>query len=117
MMRNQKRKSVNLLGWYSNGAELTARLVQLLEQSGVLVGSRRGFAMLVVYRGIAYSLCDNGGELNVEPCGDADGLRSIPTTASIGPALTLETIAYRVLCALNDERVDYERNEPGERIY
>ena len=55
-----------------------------------------------------WTVCDNGGELNVARINDSDSLRSIPYT-SFGEVLDGATMAHRVRVVLDGEDINWSR--------
>ena len=60
-----------------------------------------------------WSICDNGGELNVEKVNDMASMRSLPYVAR-GSMVDGGTMAYRVRCALDVSPIDYSLNLAGD---
>lgn len=56
--------------------------------------------------GDLWTICDNGGELNVERINAPETLRSVPYTAH-RTMLDGATMAYRVRCVIDDKPIDY----------
>lgn len=56
-----------------------------------------------------WSICDNGGELNVEKVNDMASMRSLPYVAW-GCMLDGATMAYRVRRVIDGEPIDYSLN-------
>lgn len=62
-----------------------------------------------------FTLCGNGGEINVEPINHEERMRSIPYTDN-RRTLTAETIAYRIWCAMTDQEIDYKYDAPAAHV-
>lgn len=59
--------------------------------------------------GDVFSLCDNGGEMNVDRVNGKEIGRSAPYTAHTR-MLDGATLAYRVRCILDGDEIDYARD-------
>lgn len=60
-----------------------------------------------------WSICDNGGELNVEKVNDMASLRSLPYVAW-GSMVDGGTMAYRVRCVLDGAPIDHTISLVGD---
>lgn len=73
---------------------------------------RVGSSEVLSVNGVWWTVCDNGGELNVERVNDPESMRSMPYTDTWG-TLDPTTMAYRIWCCLTDAEVDFDfRWEP-----
>jgi len=108
----------SLLGWREDGAKDTAKMLRLLERfgHGFRVIARDVNGCTVIRGGFEqhyrwFSLCDNGGEINVEAINRPETMVSVATDSVNRPRPTLETIALRLSDALLGRPIDYENVE------
>ncbi len=91
-------------------AEMWRTMLDCCKAFGLtVVGSLGGSAVIRDKARVLWTVCDNGGELNVERVNDAETMRSVPY-AAWGGMLDGATMAYRVRCVVDDDAVDYSRS-------
>jgi hypothetical protein len=116
-----------LYGWCHNGDDATARTLAALDEfyNVSKVGSM-GETIVVQFpynqespdlNGVWFSICDNGGEINVEPINqpaqlqkyypDGPIIRSMPYTSTL-KNITAEVMAYRIFKSMIGENPDWE---------
>lgn len=100
-------KKQNLLSWVVDGRQHTKTLLSLLAEQGIFL---RGWiddekTAILEKQGRLFTVWDNGGEIGVERI-NTSYLRMIPYVSN-GVAVTLETLAYRLLAAVRGEEVDW----------
>ena len=109
----------NLYGWCSleTNHKATRETLELLaEQGGKTIADMEHF-IVVKYNDRWYTLCDNGGEINVEAVNLTETLRSVPYISN-ADTLTTGTMLYRLLAAMRGEEIDYDwRAEFGFFLY
>lgn len=106
-----------LFGWYEDNPELTARLLAFLAEQGVKVIGYAGGCVVVRAGYVWWTLCDNGGEINVEKVNDAVRPVSIPTYGYVRPALTVETVGAWVLAVIRGQPIDWRLHIEGRALY
>ena len=70
------------------------------------------------FSNVWFDLCDNGGEVNVEPINTPerlkpyfpDGVVSVASTSN-SFTITAETMAYRIWCAMTGQEIDWNKND------
>jgi hypothetical protein len=96
-------------------ARLWAELIDSLGAFGLKIRGHLGADLVIESRDalgthpILWTVCDNGGELNVDRVNAAEIGRSVPYTA-FRAMLDGGTMAYRVRCVVDDDAVDYGRS-------
>lgn len=91
-------------------AEMWCVMLECLGAFGLTVaGSLCGSTVVRDKARVLWSVCDNGGELNVERINAPETLRSVPYT-SWGAMLDGATMAYRVRCVVDGGEVDYSKS-------
>ncbi len=111
---------INLLGWYSDGLGLTQALLRQLAGQGVGYLGEAAQAVVVSRDNKWWVMWDNGGEICVEKVNGTDEFTSVPSTVNhqvCGQPLTIGTIAYRILCAMKGEQINYDWRADDEPIY
>jgi hypothetical protein len=58
-----------------------------------------------------HSICDNGGEFNVEPVNHGERMRSIPYVDRLG-VVDAGTVAYRIAMVIKGEDIDWDARWP-----
>ena len=112
----------NIFTWKNDGEKKTTRfMLALSNHFGVKqVGNAGGDIIVTLpYKrnpeieytpGEWFTLCDNGGEINVEPINHEERMRSIPYTSN-EIQLTCESMAWRVWCAMTGQEIDWTWND------
>lgn len=91
-------------------AEMWRVMLECLGAFGLTVaGSLCGSTVIRDKAYALWTVCDNGGELNVERINAPETLRSVPYT-SWGAMLDGATMAYRVRCVVDDCEIEYDRS-------
>jgi len=109
-------KSVNLFGWNPKGLEETSRLLKLFIRGNDFQFEARTASNTILlrapfkYQYRILSLCDNGGEVNVEWVNHPDSLHSV-ASCSDSRHLNAETMHYRIMTVLDGEEIDYNHEE------
>ena len=91
-------------------AEMWRVMLECLNYFGLTVaGSLCGSTVVHDKARALWTVCDNGGELNVERINAPETLRSVPYT-SWRTMLDGATMAYRVRCVVDGGEVDYSKS-------
>lgn len=103
----------NLYGHSTNGTAATLRTIETLVAycNIKLVAHLENFIIIELpfsHQYAWYTLCDNGGEVNVEKINFLESLISVGYSSTQQPALAAEMMAYRIWCACTGQRIDYE---------
>jgi hypothetical protein len=110
--------TINLFGHRENGLNITAKVLRLLEHFGhdfKVIGSALDTIILQGGYSLKYrwfSICDNGGEINVAKI-NSDALPvSVATECALAPTPpNAETVALRLSDAILGRPIDYENVE------
>ncbi len=91
-------------------AEMWRVMLECLNYFGLTVaGSLCGSTVIRDKARVLWTVCDNGGELNVERINAPETLRSVAYT-SWRTMLDGATMAYRVRCVVDGGEVDYSKS-------
>jgi hypothetical protein len=94
--------------------ELFATMLRCFAGFDMRVVGTLGSGALLIQRaawphGDVFSLCDNGGEMNVDRVNGKEIARSAAYTSKCG-LIDGATLAYRVRCILDDDEIDFTRD-------
>jgi hypothetical protein len=110
--------TINLFGHRENGLNITAKVLRLLEHFGhdfKVIGS--ALDTIIIQGGYSlqyrwFSLCDNGGEINVGKINAGELPVSVATECALAPTPpNAETVALRLSDAILGRPIDYENVE------
>ena len=91
-------------------AEMWRVMLESLWAFGLTVaGSLCGMTLVRDKARILWTICDNGGELNVERVNAPETMRSVAYT-SWRVMLDGATMAYRVRCVVDGDEIEYDRS-------
>ena len=115
--------------YVSSGLEVTERVLYTLSKHwGVKTMLQTAKGLVIVqhpfslakrdFSNVWFDLCDNGGEVNVEPINAPerlkpyfrDGVVSVASTSN-SFTLTAETMAYRIWRAMTGQEIDWNKND------